>query len=95
MMPSKDPTCSCALRQAERDDDATTVAAALGILRRLHGAAIPEPTATHVSRWGSDPYSLGAAVTHVYESDLARKTPGDGCTMHTDALCRRNVLLEV
>lgn len=46
--------------QAEKDDDATTVAAAMGVLRRLHGDAIPEPTAAHVSRWGSDPYSRGA-----------------------------------
>lgn len=48
------------MRQAERDDDATTVAAAMAVLRRLYGDHIPQPTASHVSRWGSDPYSLGA-----------------------------------
>lgn len=47
------------LPKAEKDDDETTVAAAMAVLRRLHGDAIPEPTATHVSRWGSDPYSRG------------------------------------
>lgn len=49
--------------QAEKDDDATTVAAAMAVLRQLHGDAIPEPTAARVSRWGSDPYSRGEQAT--------------------------------
>ena len=45
--------------QAEKDDDAAIAAAAMAVLRQVHGAGIPEPTAVHVSRWGTDPYSLG------------------------------------
>ena len=47
------------LMQAEKDDDAAIAAAAMAVLRQVHGVGIPEPTAVHVSRWGSDPYSLG------------------------------------
>jgi Flavin containing amine oxidoreductase len=47
--------------QAETDDDAEIAAAAMAVLRQVHGAGIPEPTAVHVSRWGSDPYSLGGS----------------------------------
>ena len=45
--------------QAEKGDDAEIAAAAMAVLRQVHGAGVPEPTAVHVSRWGSDPYSLG------------------------------------
>jgi polyamine oxidase len=45
--------------QAEQEDDAANVAAAMAVLRQLYGDAIPEPTVAHVSRWGSDPYSRG------------------------------------
>jgi monoamine oxidase len=41
------------------DDDAT-VADAMAVLRRIYGPTIPEPEAAIVTRWGKDPYSLGA-----------------------------------
>lgn len=49
-----------AAASVEALDDDATVADAMAVLRRIYGAAIPEPEAAIVTRWGKDPYSLGA-----------------------------------
>lgn len=33
---------------------------AMCVLRRVFGGAIPDPVAVVASKWGSDPYALGA-----------------------------------
>jgi Flavin containing amine oxidoreductase len=53
--------CAHTCMQAETDEDAATAAAAMAVLRQVHGPSIPEPTAVHVSRWGLDPYSRGGS----------------------------------
>ena len=32
----------------------------MGVLRRVFGEGIPDPLAAVASKWGSDPYALGA-----------------------------------
>ena len=44
----------------ETKTDAAIVEAALAVLRTIFGNAIPAPVASKVTRWGSDPFSLGA-----------------------------------
>lgn len=40
--------------------DAEMVAGALGALELAHGRPIPEPVATHVTRWTTDPFAVGS-----------------------------------
>jgi monoamine oxidase len=47
-------------RDMEALSDADTVASAMLTLRSLFGAQIPEPLDFQVTRWGSDPFALGA-----------------------------------
>jgi monoamine oxidase len=47
-------------RALETWSDQQTVASALDTLRILYGAGIPEPTAYQITRWGTDPFSLGS-----------------------------------
>ena len=48
-------------RQVAQLSDAEVVASALEALRRCYGAAaVPQPMAHRLSRWGNDPYSLGS-----------------------------------
>ena len=49
-----------AARQIETLDDDATVAQAMQVLRSIFGPAVPDPVAAQISRWGSDPYALGA-----------------------------------
>ena len=42
--------------------------AAMGVLRRVFGAAIPNPVAAVASKWGSDPYAKGAAPIIIVHS---------------------------
>jgi monoamine oxidase len=46
--------------ELESLDDAAVVASAMASLRRLYGAAIPEPTGAQITRWHADPFSGGA-----------------------------------
>ena len=45
-------------QENKTDDD--IVASALGVLETIHGNPIPTPTETRVTRWTTDPYSLGS-----------------------------------
>jgi hypothetical protein len=45
---------------AEGKPDDELVESALGVLRRLYGAAVTQPRVTAVTRWVSDPYARGA-----------------------------------
>lgn len=47
-------------REIEPWTDAEIVASAMGVLRTIFGAEIPEPTAYQITRWASDPLSFGA-----------------------------------
>lgn len=47
-------------RVVEQLSDAEQVAQALEILRRMFGAAVPEPESYVITRWASDPFALGA-----------------------------------
>jgi monoamine oxidase len=47
-------------RRLERETDAQTVAGMLAALRSMFGRKVPEPTHAAVTRWGADPFSLGA-----------------------------------
>jgi hypothetical protein len=35
---------------------------AMGVLRRVFGAAIPQPSAVLATKWASDPYARGASL---------------------------------
>jgi monoamine oxidase len=47
-------------RDLEELADQTVVAAAMQVLRGIYGRSIPDPDGVVVTRWGSDPFSLGA-----------------------------------
>lgn len=47
-------------REMEGLSDAETVASAMQTLRTLFGQGIPEPLDYQVTRWGADPFALGA-----------------------------------
>jgi predicted NAD/FAD-dependent oxidoreductase len=47
-------------RDLEGLTDDAVVAAAMQVLRGIFGRSIPDPDAVVVTRWGSDPFSLGA-----------------------------------
>jgi len=49
-----------AARDIETLDDGTTVDQAMQVLRSIFGPAVPDPVAAQISRWGKDPYALGA-----------------------------------
>ena len=44
----------------ERQTDRDVINGAMTVLRTIYGKNTPEPIAAKVTRWGSDPYSLGA-----------------------------------
>jgi monoamine oxidase len=45
-------------------DDRTIVAGAMAVLRRMFGAAFPDPTGVTISRWHRDPFA-GGAYPHI------------------------------
>lgn len=47
-------------RDLEGLDDQAVVAAAMQVLRGIYGSSIPDPDGVVVTRWASDPFSLGA-----------------------------------
>ncbi|MBF2028476.1 MAG: FAD-dependent oxidoreductase [Oscillatoriales cyanobacterium C42_A2020_001] len=47
-------------RNIETWTDSETVAAAMQVLRRVYGAAVPDPLKTLVTRWTADPFAQGA-----------------------------------
>jgi monoamine oxidase len=47
-------------REIEAWSDQTIVASAMGTLRAIYGTGIPQPTAWQITRWASDPFSLGS-----------------------------------
>ena len=47
-------------RDMEALSDAAIVASAMQTLRSIYGAQIPEPLDAQITRWGSDPFALGA-----------------------------------
>lgn len=49
-----------AARQIETLDDDATVAQAMQVLKSIFGPAVPDPVAAQISRWGKDPYAMGA-----------------------------------
>lgn len=57
-------------REIENWSDQQIVASAMATLRVMYGTNIPEPTDTIITRWGSDPYALGA-----YSCDVLGSTP--------------------
>lgn len=44
----------------EAESDAALVDAAMARLKHLYGSAIPQPDAALITRWGQDPFTLGA-----------------------------------
>ncbi|HSF47065.1 MAG TPA: FAD-dependent oxidoreductase, partial [Burkholderiales bacterium] len=49
-----------AAKALEGHSDAVIVGKALAVVRRLFGAAVPDPFAARVTRWAADPYALGS-----------------------------------
>ena len=49
----------CLLQEAETLSTGEVVAAAMDVLRRLFGDAIPQPNASVVTKWRSDEYARG------------------------------------
>jgi monoamine oxidase len=45
-------------------DDRTTVASAMGALRAMFGAGLPDPLAAQVTRWSADPFARGSYSFH-------------------------------
>ena len=62
--------------------DQKLVASAMGQLRQLHGAAIPDPIGVQITRWRSDPFAFGAysypalGSTPSMREELARPIAG-------------------
>jgi len=46
--------------EIENWTDAQIIEGAMGRLRQLYGAGIPQPSATLITRWGKDPYAYGS-----------------------------------
>lgn len=57
-------------REIESWNDQKIVDSAMTTLRIMYGKDIPEPTDAIITRWGSDPYALGA-----YSCDVVGSTP--------------------
>ncbi|MDP3523527.1 MAG: FAD-dependent oxidoreductase, partial [Hoeflea sp.] len=51
---------AAAARDIEALDDAATIADAMTVLRSIFGQSVPDPVAAQISRWGGDPFALGA-----------------------------------
>ncbi|WP_394691283.1 flavin monoamine oxidase family protein [Hoeflea sp.] len=49
-----------AAREIEKLDDRETVDQAMEVLRSIFGSSIPDPLASKISRWNSDPFALGS-----------------------------------
>lgn len=47
-------------RELEHLSDRATIESAVRSLRHMFGGTVPEPTAAQVTRWGHDPFALGA-----------------------------------
>lgn len=47
-------------RNFEAKSDADSVAAMMDVLRKMFGSSIPDPTGAAITRWASDPFSLGS-----------------------------------
>lgn len=47
-------------REIETMDDSATVDQAMQVLKSIFGPAVPDPVAVQISRWGKDPYAMGA-----------------------------------
>ena len=68
--------------QVEALTDAQIVSAAMQVLRSIYGAGIPEPEATRITRWNSDPYAYGSysylppGARPVHRRRLARAVKG-------------------
>ena len=60
-------------KDMEKWSDAEIVASAMTTLKQIYGQKIPNPTKQIVTRWGSDPYSLGS---YSY-SGVGSKAPTD------------------
>ncbi|MEO0444632.1 MAG: FAD-dependent oxidoreductase [Verrucomicrobiota bacterium] len=64
-------------QELEESEDGQIVAKGMEVLRRLYGAGIPDPLEAQITRWASDPFSLGSyscpgvGVTKRTRQDLA------------------------
>jgi monoamine oxidase len=47
-------------REIEAWSDTQIVASAMEVLRKIYGVGIPEPTDYQITRWATDPFSLGS-----------------------------------
>jgi monoamine oxidase len=47
-------------REVEAKSDQEIVGEAMGVLRTMYGAAIPDPEAWYITRWGVDPFAGGS-----------------------------------
>ena len=59
-------------RDIETMDDGATVDQAMQVLKSIFGPAVPDPVAAQISRWGKDPYAMGAYSFNAVGTD--RKT---------------------
>lgn len=59
-------------RRLEGLSDREVVREAMGVLRTMYGPSVPDPSATLVTRWGSDPWSKGS-----YSYNALGSSPAD------------------
>lgn len=58
---------------AEGWSDTQIVANAMGVLRAMYGAAVPDPTGWQIPRWSGDPFSRGSYSFHKLGSNPAMR----------------------
>ena len=69
-------------REVETLSDAQIIDAAMQVLRRIYGGGIPDPVATRITRWSSDPFAYGSysflppGARSVHRRRLARAVKG-------------------
>ncbi len=61
-------------RQLESSTDEQIVAGAMAVLRRIFGAAVPDPIGYRITRWAADPFALGSYSFHAVGSTPAHRT---------------------
>ena len=76
--PSRLHACAPMQECEERPSEEMT-AAAMAVLRRLFGDAIPDPVASIATRWGSDEYARGKPRSLVQRLPVSLAMPPTAC----------------
>ena len=75
-LPPCDRCQACAaMQECEERASEEMTAAAMAVLRRLFGDAIPDPVASIATRWGSDEYARGEPQSFVQRLPVSTSVP--------------------